>query len=128
MITFYCPNCWREVNEADEICSNCGYSIKEFEKLDFIEKCIKALEHPISEIRIFAAEVLGNVHADKSLPMLAKQLESTDDIYFQKAIIESLTKIKAYGLTNLVKKYTDKEKPLIIRMAAENFLKENTKF
>ena len=90
---FYCTNCWEEIKEVDKICPNCGIEISKLEDESFIQKLIRALEHPEPETPIRAAYVIANRKAKESLPYLMNKIKSEKDPFILKAFIEAVLKI-----------------------------------
>lgn len=94
MITYYCPHCWLEIRKNIEKCPSCDYVISQFSDLEFEEKLMTALHHPIFERRIIAAQVLGNRKSQKALGEFLKIIQSDEnDYYFLKAILTAAAKI-----------------------------------
>lgn len=40
-MTFYCPECWKEINEVEETCPFCNADILKYEGMDYEKKLIK---------------------------------------------------------------------------------------
>lgn len=118
MITFYCPNCWSEIDEKEKSCHVCNYDISKYDSFDYTDKLINALSHPISDVRIFAARLLGKNKVKKSIPALIECLKVSKDMYFQKAIIETLGNLGALETLEIVKIFSANGNPLIVRNAA----------
>jgi len=49
MVRWFCPYCWNEVDERDEVCPHCGADLKGFSSLDYDKKLIFALDFPIRQ-------------------------------------------------------------------------------
>jgi hypothetical protein len=74
MVRWFCPYCWKEVDERDRICPYCGSDLSKFSTLDYEEKLILALDSPITQNRVFAIEVLGKKKVKKAVDKLCKML------------------------------------------------------
>jgi predicted amidophosphoribosyltransferase len=58
-MVFYCPNCWKELPGAREICPNCAQRISSWDEKAFTEKLMQALSHPEPETPVRAVHILG---------------------------------------------------------------------
>ena len=92
-MTFYCPQCWREVPADATECPSCGYDISAHEALSYEEKLIAALAHPIRENRLFAIQALGDPAYRGALPHLAKVLREAQDYYVLRETLVALSRI-----------------------------------
>jgi HEAT repeat protein len=119
----FCPNCWSLLDDDFDVCPKCNFDIKDFSNKDYEKKLIRALEHPLHEVRTFAVEVIAKKKYKEAVPKLLQSLESTDDIYFQKAIIEALSELEPNDLPGIVGKYTKYPYALIVREAARKAIK-----
>ncbi len=72
MTAFFCPRCWKEVEEGCRVCPNCGYEIDSFDSLSYEEKMISALNHSVDEFRINAINVLGRIGGERAVEALRK--------------------------------------------------------
>jgi hypothetical protein len=70
-MTFWCPYCGRELRPADACCPACGRGLGTIAELSYAGKLALALQHPIREIRMCAAEQLGRLGAVEPVPALA---------------------------------------------------------
>lgn len=94
MATFFCPNCWHEIEYGSQHCQECGYDISQDNQNSYEEKLIAALSHPVHESRLIAAQVLGELHSIKALKHFARILKrNRSDYFFSHAILEALQKI-----------------------------------
>lgn len=82
MLTYYCPECWKIVNETDIVCPHCGFQLTEFHELDFEEKLLSSLKHSIPERKIMAAQILGNINSGKALIEFQNIIESGETNYY----------------------------------------------
>jgi HEAT repeat protein len=94
MLTFYCPSCWSSVREGEKSCPNCGYDLAQFTNLDYEEKLLAALRHPVPERRMMAANILGSLGSVRALPEFLRIIENgKGDYYFLREILLAKAKI-----------------------------------
>jgi HEAT repeat protein len=94
MLTFYCPNCWKNISEGSRICPNCAHDLSQYSQREFEEKLISALNHPIQDNRIMAIQILGDLRSTSSLHPFEQILHTeTQDFYVLKAVLEAIAKI-----------------------------------
>ncbi|MBM4053865.1 MAG: HEAT repeat domain-containing protein [Planctomycetes bacterium] len=71
-MTFYCPKCWNEINEAEKICPFCNADIVKYENMDYEEKLLNALRHTEPETVLRAINILGRLKSEKAVePLIA---------------------------------------------------------
>lgn len=91
MVRFFCPNCWREVDEGGRICLHCGVDIEAFWlERDFVEQLILALHHPEPQTPVRAAWILGQLRDERAVAPLARLLQEAPDVYIARAAAEAL--------------------------------------
>jgi HEAT repeat protein len=93
MITYFCPNCWREIDRDAVRCPACGYDTAEYSRLPYEEKLLVALNHPIRETRLVAVQLLGNMRSSAALPNFKSMLEGEEDFYLLREVLTALVKI-----------------------------------
>jgi len=94
MLTYYCPNCWTIVTETEKICPICGYILEEFEKMEYEDKLLAALHHPVPERRIMAAQILGDLKSQRALPEFLKIfIGGEQDYFFLRSILLATVKV-----------------------------------
>lgn len=92
---FFCPNCWHEVKEKDEVCENCGLNIAEYsKKTDYIEKLINALHSPVASTALMAVWLLGELKDERAIQALSQITKESKDLVLVKAAAEALEKIR----------------------------------
>ena len=92
-ITSYCPNCWKEVGERDEICAVCGGRLITHNSLSYEDKLLLALHHPLRQKRAVAVRILGRLRSEKALALFEKQLIESDDVF---DLCEAMTALTNY--------------------------------
>jgi len=90
---YYCPNCWKEINDKILTCPHCGHVLSQQQSFTYVEKLIHALRHPIPEKRMMAAQLLGDLRCKEALSVFAEILKKESDYYFIKEIILAIDKI-----------------------------------
>jgi HEAT repeat protein len=94
MITFFCPNCWKEVKETDTVCPHCLANIAELlQQRDYVAKLIAALSHPEPGVPIRAAWILGKLRARTAVQPLLALLQGDADQFVKAAAVEALGQI-----------------------------------
>jgi HEAT repeat protein len=95
-MTFYCPNCWNEIDPKLTVCPHCGANQEALSEEEYDEKLIRALHHPEPMTPIRAAFILGERGVQRAVHDLEKVIEENRDPYLVQEAIEALGKI---GLT-----------------------------
>lgn len=120
MLTYYCPKCWRVVEEGQRVCPSCGYLLDDFTHLDFDDKLIAALHHSVAERKIMAAQVLGIRRCKRALPEFKKVLGSDENNYFfLRAILLAVLKIDDPDCEEILARATKHNSELISQLAVE---------
>jgi HEAT repeat protein len=86
----YCPNCWAENLIDATVCDQCGTSLAETEPISYDQKLMRALHHPVPEVREMAAMLLGQRRDQHALPVLMSRLLEETDIGVLCAISKAL--------------------------------------
>jgi hypothetical protein len=81
MICWFCPYCWKEIQENDKICPYCKVDVSFFTQLDYDDKLILALNNPITQNRMVVIEILGKRKTKKAACKLCKMLFDKRDTY-----------------------------------------------
>jgi len=90
MPTFFCPRCWREVEEGCKVCPYCNFSFEFFDRLSYEEKMISALNHPVDEFKINAINVLGRIGGEKAVDALEKFVERENSVPILLEVVKAL--------------------------------------
>jgi hypothetical protein len=124
MITYYCPNCWKEISEKDTVCPDCRYNLAEYSHLTLEQKLVMSLRHPILDSRMMAVKILGNLGSVLALPDFEKIIEDeSSDIYLLLEVIKTLPKIHDPRSVNLLQKANLHKSSLIRRSAKEQLMR-----
>ena len=120
MLTYYCPNCWTIVAETDKICPNCGYILEEFEKMDYEDKLLAALHHPVPERQIMAAQILGDLKSQRALPEFLKIIIGGEqDYFFLRSILMATAKVNHPDRILILEEASRHSSTLVSKLAIE---------
>lgn len=91
----FCPHCWGKNEYTSTHCASCGKSLLSADQESYRDKLIWALHHPVTEIAIRAAYLLGELKAKEAIPELETICKQSHDIFLKKAAAAALEKINA---------------------------------
>ncbi len=75
----FCSTCWAENLIDATVCDRCGTSLSEAEPIFYDQKLMRALHHPVPEVREMVAMLLGLRQDRHAVPvLLACLLEESD--------------------------------------------------
>jgi predicted amidophosphoribosyltransferase len=95
MVHFYCPFCWKELDEDPPQCSHCGAEIHGFWKSkSYLEKLNVALDHPELSTVLRAVWLLQQLGDRRAAEPLKRLLEKTQDIYVRRAVLRTPDKLE----------------------------------
>jgi HEAT repeats len=92
-MVFYCPNCWKELPGAREVCRRCGQKISSWDDKVFTGKLLQALSHPEPETPARAVYILGEKKTTEAVGALARLFRRSKDPFLQGEVIEAMGKI-----------------------------------
>lgn len=78
--------------------------MSEYDSCSFEEKLLHALSHPVRENRMMAIQLLGEIKSVKAVSAFASILESENDFYVIREMINSLKKIGSPEGIRLIQK------------------------
>lgn len=120
MLTYYCPKCWTTIEDIELTCPNCGYDMEEFKRLSYEDKLLVALNHPVPERRMMAAQILGNMRSQRALNEFLKIVTSGNtDYYFLRAVLLATAKINHPDRQLILQKASQHYSTLISNFAIE---------
>ena len=123
-ITFYCPNCWREIPPHASVCAFCQTHLDERANDSFVEKLLAALNHPVPAKAAFAAYLLGELRERNALEALLEIARERGEPERREAAIIALGKLgDARAMEALTKIAADEASYARERVAAENALR-----
>jgi len=124
MVTYFCRNCWNEIDKGKSVCPQCGAEQSELDEETFIAKLIRALNHPEPETPIRAAYILGKLEAKEAIPALIEVVHRNQDFYIVAAAIEALGEIGDRSIIKEIQELLTRKLPLPISVAAERTLRK----
>lgn len=124
-MTFYCPKCWREIQERAERCPFCGYDLNAHEALSYEDKLLAALSHPIRENRRLAIQTLGDLRHRRAAPRLASILREEQDYYVLRETLIALFKMNTAETRALVLDAAEHPSRLVRNFARELMSQES---
>lgn len=125
-MTYYCMNCWSEIEKDTIICPNCGYDQQKLSNESFSNKLLKAINHPEPQTIIRAANILGELKIKEAIPSLLSKLETEKDPFIIKAVVESLLKIDN-SLFHRIREVVSDKQQLFIKKILEKQMSQNSK-
>jgi HEAT repeat protein len=124
MITYFCRNCWKEIEKERSVCLHCGANQTALDEETFIAKLIRALNHPEPESAIRAAYILGSLKAVEAVPALLDTIRTSGDVFIVAAAVEALGNMENIGLDDVMNSLMKESIPLPVRSAAKNALEK----
>lgn len=121
-MTYFCTNCWKEIDKAAPVCPACGSSQEQLAQESFVQKLIRALHHPEPETPIRAAYVLGELEAGEAVAALASLLHLQSDPYIASACAEALGKIGGAEAHAALEAAANKQQSIIVKRAVQEAL------
>jgi HEAT repeat protein len=118
-MTFFCPICWKEIEESENICPHCDADITEHDKKSFEEKLINALKHPERETVQRAVWILGRLKSTKAVEPLRVLFDQTDNVFLKMDILDALNEIGTLDAIDLIIKAIDSYERLVRNKAKE---------
>ena len=91
MITWFCPECFAELPSASPSCLQCGARWNG--KDAYEHKLVQALDHRLSDRRVLAARILGELRSETGVSRLAALAEERLDPYLAAEAARALARI-----------------------------------
>ena len=113
-MTFYCSNCWKEIDEGTMICPHCRANQEELDKESYVEKLIRSLNHPEPSTPVRVAAILAQLKAKEAVPTMLEKLKTEKDPFIIFALVDALINIDM-NLTQEVQKILGNNPPSIIK-------------
>jgi HEAT repeat protein len=92
VITWFCPECFAEVDPKAKRCPSCGAATDPDDRT-YEQKLILALGHHLSDRRLLAARILGAIRSRAAVPRLAQAAMDPADPYVAAEAARSLALI-----------------------------------
>ncbi len=93
-MVYYCTNCWKEIFVSDKICPHCGFDQSKLENESYIQKLIRALNHPEPATPVRAANILSKMSAKEAIPDLLNKLKTERDPFIIEAVVKALLQLE----------------------------------
>lgn len=119
MLTFFCPQCWNEIEEDTEQCPHCGFDLRQLPTLSYDERLVLSLRHSVAEYRLTAARILGQRGAVAALPAFQRIIETEHDYYLLREVLYALLNIKDPLSAALLQQATEHPSQLVSQLARE---------
>lgn len=113
-MTFFCTNCWKEIDKGIIVCPHCGANQEELDKESFVEKLIRSLNHPEPSTPVRVAGILAQLKAKEAVPPMLDKLKTEKDPFIIFALVDALINIDL-NLTQEVQKILGSNPPSIIK-------------
>ncbi|MCX7792797.1 MAG: HEAT repeat domain-containing protein [Thermodesulfovibrionales bacterium] len=123
-MTFFCPSCWKEIEEKHRVCPYCSADITEHEKKGFEDKLINALRHRERETVQRAVWILGRLKSIKAVKPLIELFGLTDDPFLKRDILQALYGIHTEKAIAFIKDCLNSETRLVKKKAEELIMKD----
>ena len=117
---WFCPFCWKEIDEKDKNCPFCKGDLGKFQSLSFEEKLLLGLKNPIYQNRMFVIKTLGKIKSQKAVKSLCKHLNSPVDPYEIMETLKALSLIDTKEARECIEKFLKKcTMKIVLRFARE---------
>lgn len=124
----FCPYCWKEVPAEAGVCPFCGADLQAFSQLSYEEKLLRALEHPVRTLRLFAIQVLGQIKSRAALPHFARLLQAEEDVYVLAAVLQALDRLHTDESRAMLADVARNHSFLVVRHWAQQLLAKSDRF
>ncbi len=101
-MTYYCPNCWNEIQKGNDSCPHCGTKQSLLRQEPFEKKLIRSLNHPEPKTVVRAINILGILKSKEALTRLYEILQTGKDPFIISEAVKSILKID--GTDNAIMK------------------------
>lgn len=119
MLTFFCPNCWNRIAEGTNRCPSCGFDLKRTAALTYPEQLVLSLRHSVPEYRLTAAQILGQLGSTAALPEFQRIIETENDYYLLREVLNALNRIDDPQARQLLKAAAQHRSALVAQFARE---------
>ncbi|MBE7546737.1 hypothetical protein KsCSTR_07810 [Candidatus Kuenenia stuttgartiensis] len=126
-MTFYCPECWKEINAVEETCPFCNADILKYEGMDYEKKLINALRHTEPETVLRAVYIVGRLKSEKAVKPLITLFKKTDSTFLKIAILNTLWEIGIPTSVEFIVNRSDLEVGIVGRTARDLTYRHITK-
>lgn len=92
-LTYYCWSCYAPSHAASGRCERCGGHIEAPSEADYADLLVWALDHPLAERRLVAAQALGQRREARAEGRLRELARDGEDPYLAAAAVQALVAI-----------------------------------
>jgi hypothetical protein len=116
----YCMNCFATIPRNAEVCPACGAEVAEFTSRGYREKLLRALHHPLAEVRMRAVIALGlRRDAEAARDLVECALRHPRDVVEALEIVKSLQLLPAGTLRDeALRELSLRHPAAVVRIAA----------
>ncbi len=120
---WFCPFCWKEINNKEKLCPFCQGNLEKFQKFSFEEKLLLGLKSPIYQNRMFVIKTLGKIKSQKAIKPLCNHLNAPIDPYEIMETLKALNLIGSEEAKECIKSFLKKCSMKIVLKFAKEELK-----
>lgn len=125
-MTHYCWRCYAANERPRGRCVQCGEEIAAPSKADYVDLLIWALQHPLPDRRMLAAQVLGRRREPRAREPLRKLALTTTDPYLAAQALDALVAIDGAEAHRKLLERLLVTGPAVVRRVAEGALNTPT--
>lgn len=123
--TYYCWSCYAPAQTASGQCEHCGGRIEAPREADYPDLLVWALDHPLAERRLVAAQALGKRREARAEGRLRELVWTRDDPYLAAAAVQALVAVVGrQACTDLLTQLVE-HGPAPVRRTAADVLSEH---
>lgn len=122
--TYYCWHCYATGEQASGPCPVCGQPVEGPAGLDYVDRLLWSLHHPLPERRISAAQVLGARREHRAAEPLRIVLAEGADPHLAIAALTALVRISGVAANRELLEDYAHYGPAPTRRTAQNLLRQ----
>lgn len=93
LMIFYCPNCWSELSDGQQLCVRCHLEVSSWDEKTFTAKLLQSLSHPEPMTQMRAVYLLGEKKATQAVGALVELFRRTSNSFLKSEVVEAVAKI-----------------------------------
>lgn len=113
-MTFFCTNCWEEIDRDILICPHCGANQEELDNESYVRKLIRSLSHPEPSTPVRVASIIASLNAKEAIQPMLEKLKKEKDPFIISALVEALL-ILDVTLKHEIVEIIGKNPPIILK-------------